>query len=199
MISKPRLDNSFIMAEQDSYHINHDAIPWLRQGRRHNVDDRCNGRFQSRDQKLPDGHGYGFGLDVDGDDVEEEDNGDEGDHGEYEDDGGENATCAVGGRPGFRVVVNPAVGMLECCMPCKMSIVRIFMMMVRIFMMNVRIMINIVIVVIIINIITIVIIIMIKVRVTWAAISCKRDWPSSSAAGGGGGSSSWCSTGSSQC
>ena len=54
------------------------------------------------------------------------------DDGEVED-GDEDATCAVGGRPGFRLVLNPAVGMLECCMPCNILVfVKNFMMIVRV-------------------------------------------------------------------
>ena len=43
-------------------------------GMRHNVDDRCNGRFQSQGQKRPDGCGYGH--DNDGDKGKDEDDND---------------------------------------------------------------------------------------------------------------------------
>ena len=44
-------------------------------GMRHNVDDRCNGRFQSQGQKRPDGCGYGH--DNDGDKGKDEDDNDD--------------------------------------------------------------------------------------------------------------------------
>ena len=55
-----------------------------------------------------------YNIDDDDDDDDDYDDDDDGD-----DDDGDEATCAVGGRPGFRLVVIPAVGMLECCMPCN--------------------------------------------------------------------------------